>query len=256
MKLKNILLTTIITLSGSFSGCGKKPIIQEAKLLAKDIRLTEIVKDSFSLHHTDAQKIIEYNKLLNEYKDSAKISLNYLIVNKKKCNAVVYSPKGDTLQTFEVILGKSKGDKRAGGYWNHEKNPRCYTTPGEYTMNHIGSQKGSSNERLYKNNVFWLKGDHTEKASLGKQATAVHQIPDSRVKQNRLNALNSGSLEDNRKSFGCVELTSQDCETLKTYIKPGSKIYILPEEKGNSLNLEKQQNNTYKFFQRKYRKEQ
>ena len=43
---------------------------------------------------------------------------------------------------------------------------------------------------------------------------------------------------------------------MRKYIKGVStKVYILPEEKGNSLYLEKQNNGTYKFFQKKYRYE-
>lgn len=250
--IKKTYLASLFSATALMLTTCTKPIAQEAKLLSKNTTLTELVKDSFSRKYTDVQKVIEYNKFINSYKNIAQKSSNYLIVNKKQCNAIVYSPVGDTLKTFKVILGKSVGDKRAGGYWNHEINPRCYTTPGEYKISYVGASSNKKDKVLYGNNLFFLQGDHTEKAAIGKQATAIHQIPDSRTKADRLRRIESETLKDNRKSFGCVELTDKDCEDLKHYIGKGSKVYILPEEAGNALKLEKQKNNGYKFVQTKY----
>ncbi len=251
---KSYLSTALAATMGILTTCSA-PVKQTAQNLSKKITLTELVRDSFNHRASDAQKIIEYNKLLERYKNTAQSLKNYIIVDKKNCDAIVYSPKGISIKKFKVILGRHIGDKRAGGYWNHEPNPRCYTAPGEYDITFIGSSSNKKDKILYKNNLFFLKGDHTEKAAIGKQSTAIHQIPDSRVKADRLNAINSKTLKDNRKSFGCVELTEQDCDSLKKYVSTGSKVYILPEEAGNSLKLEQQNDSTFKFFQTKYRTE-
>ena len=49
---------------------------------------------------------------------------------------------------------------------------------------------------------------------------------------------------------------SETYDKMRSLIKGiSTKVYILPEEKGNSLQLEKQADGTYKFFQSKYRYE-
>lgn len=250
MNVKNSCVTTAFVL-GILSGCAKGKV-KEIPVLANDVRLTEIIADTFSRKIPDASKIIHFNKICDEYRQAGERALNYAIVNKKKCEMIVYSPKGDTLERFRILLGRHIGDKRAGGYADHSKNPRCYTAPGDFEISYIGQSRHPKDARLYGTNLFFLKGDHTEKAYIGKQSNAIHQIPDSWVKTSRLRAMCSKTLADNRKSFGCVELTAQDCNKLKKYLVKGSKVYVLPEEKGNSLALEKLDNGTYKFVQTKY----
>ena len=58
-----------------------------------------------------------------------------------------------------------------------------------------------------------------------------------------------GNLANNRVSMGCVNIPVADLTEMeqKYGIKQGSKLYILPEEKGNSLKLERQEDGTMKF---------
>jgi hypothetical protein len=64
------------------------------------------------------------------------------------------------------------------------------------------------------------------------------------------------TIKDNRVSFGCVNFMVESYDKMRKLITgKGTKVYILPEEKGNSLHLEKQKDGSYKFFQTKYRYE-
>ena len=72
----------------------------------------------------------------------------------------------------------------------------------------------------------------------------------------RANVLQNKTIKDNRVSFGCVNYLVETYDKMRSLIKGiSTKVYILPEEKGNSLQLEKQADGTYKFFQSKYRYE-
>jgi len=72
----------------------------------------------------------------------------------------------------------------------------------------------------------------------------------------RENVFNNKTKKDNRVSFGCVNYLVKSFDRMRKFIKGEStKVYILPEEKGNSLHLEKLDDGKYKFFQTKYRYE-
>lgn len=261
MNIRNTISTILLT--GTLSlvpSCQKaeKQVMREAAertatVLNKDTKLLQLAKDTFSTTFSDKDKIIEYNRLLQAYEHPAD---NYIIIDKKKCRAFVYTPNGDKVYDEEIALGKHYGDKRAGGY-KHPERPQSYTTPpGEYYIGKIGSRKGSNNEILYGNRLLYLIGDHTRKDSRRSQNLALHQIPNSKTGRLRVFVYNNLTLKDNRVSYGCVNFLENSFDKLMTFIKGiRTKVYILPEEKGNSLHLEKQKDGTFKFFQTKYRTE-
>lgn len=215
-------------------------------------KLQELVADTFSVKIDDRTKIIEYNKLLKTHKKEVR---NYIIIDKKNCEATIYTPDGDILLKEEIGLGKQKGDKRAGGHRKKHLKQSYTTPPGEYYINREGSKKGSSNEILYGNRLLSIAGDHTKAESKKSQTIALHQVPTTRLKT-RLKAFNNDNLEDNRMSFGCINFLNESFDRMRKLIKGiKTKVYILPEENGNSLHLEKQKDGTYKFFQTKYRYE-
>jgi len=93
----------------------------------------------------------------------------------------------------------------------------------------------------------------TERLADTKSVMGLHQIPNSLIKE-RLSKFNNGTIKDNRMSYGCVNFQLKDIENLKTIVKPGSKVYILPEESDNSLKLKKAAGDKYIFVQSKYTK--
>lgn len=252
MNIKNIIPSILVATSPILTTCSEKAPSKVAQL-ADDPRLHTILVDTFSKKMSDMTKVVEYNKLLNKYGIS---NGNYIVIDKKKCKALVLSPSGDTLQINQVLLGRHVGDKRGGGYGVKGAKLAAYTTPGEFTIIRTGARKGSSNERLYGQRVLILGGDHTQKAYQKSQVLALHRVPKSPMGKLRVSALTNKTTKDNRVSFGCVNFLVDSFDKMKSLIKGVStKVYILPEEKGNSLYLEKQADGTFKFFQKKYRYE-
>ena len=78
-------------------------------------------------------------------------------------------------------------------------------------------------------------------------------IPNNRSEREA--AMDTPTVADNRMSYGCVNLTEEDYDIMHSYLGEGNKIYILPEENGNKLLLEKQSDGSYKFEQQ-YHKDQ
>lgn len=256
MKLKYTIPTVMIGLSSLVSSCECKVqrVVERAMpSIELNTKFQEIVTDTFSHKISDETKIISYNKLMQKY---GKSSGNYIVVDKKNCVAKVYSPDGHVLYKTEVAVGRNVGDKRGGGYRVIGAKLVASTTPGEFFISREGAKAGSSNERLYGNRVLILSGDHTQEAYKRTQVLALHQVPKTPMGKLRANVFNNGTIKDNRVSYGCVNFLPESFDTLRSFIKgKGTKVYILPEEKGNSLHLEKQKDGSYKFFQTKYRYE-
>ena len=193
---------------------------------------------------SDREKIVEYNK--------KNANGNYRIVDKSDCSATVYDQNGKVLKKFEVGLGMDIGDKKAGGYnCGVASKIRKYTAPGEYTL----GEQSDATDKKYGSNLFILEGDGVAKDSVNEQVAAIHQIPTQRLAQ-RKGLFKNGTISDNRMSFGCINMLSDDFDEMEKYIKgAGTKLYVLPEEKDNKLQLEAQIDGTLKFVQTKYKDE-
>ena len=257
MRTKNIFPVLLIGLSSTFTTCGSKASKSLETISPKffnDTKFTELVTDTFSRKISDSEKIIEFNKLLKKYNEPVE---NYIIIDKKNCTSTVYSPDGDVLDVSEVAVGRHIGDKRGGGYGVKGAKLSAYTPPGEFEIIREGiSNKNSKDAKLYGERVLVLSGDHTQKAYQKSQVLALHRVPSSPMGKLRENVFKNKTLKDNRVSFGCVNYLVESFDKMRKFIKgKTTKVYILPEEKGNSLHLEQVKDGEYKFFQTKYRYE-
>ena len=254
MKINHFIPTLVIGASSLLGSCTSKPnAIKTLDNFAADSKLQTILTDTFSTKISDKNKIIEFNKLLKKYNKPVE---NYIIVDKKTCTATVYSPEGDVLQVSEVALGRHIGDKRGGGYGVKGAELRAFTPPGEFDIIFEGAKKTSRDFKLYGKRVLGLSGDHTRQESKISQILALHRVPATPMGKLRENVFNNNTLKDNRVSFGCVNFLADSYDKMRSFIKGlKTKVYILPEEKGNSLHLETQKDGSYKFFQTKYRYE-
>lgn len=222
------------------------------KVFSEDPKLKSIVCDTFSRQMSDEKKIIEYNKLLNEY---GMQNGNYIIVNKNYCLAKVLSPDGDVLFISEVALGKDIGDKRSGGYGVKGVKSLAYTTPGEFVVYGEGTEI-EKEKKLYGDRCLAIAGDHTLKEYADKETLALHRVPSSRMGDLRKEVFHNKTSKDNRVSYGCVNFLVPDYDNMRALIDGiGTTVYILPEEQGNSLKLKNIGDGKYKFVQTKYETE-
>ena len=195
---------------------------------------------------SDEKKIIEHNK--TNYQGQY-----YGIVDKKSCQLKIYDKQGNVVKTFTVGVGKSKGDGLGAYFLDHYQKTKDaykaennrYTTAGEFTLDEIPKSVDAYTGKDGKPKVMYLKGDNS--GYRGGQM-ALHMLYKPQYTK-REAAIKSKALEDNRMSYGCVNLTEEDWNSMHEYLGEGDKLYVLPEEKGNKLQLEKQQDGSYKFEQ-------
>lgn len=189
-----------------------------------------------NLLNDDKAKIKEWAKFTSKE--------NYLIIDKKNCCATVYDKNGNEIDNFEVGIGREIGDdfNDTSGILGKPTN----TTPaGEYTLD-----PNIYNKAAYGDLTLSL-GKKACKSGSPKQVVALHKIPKFRLKE-RLNKFYDGNLANNRMSHGCINFIEKDFKELTQSIHGGSKTYILPEEKGNKLILEKNSDGEFQFVQAKY----
>ncbi len=184
----------------------------------------------------DEQKVKEWVKFSSKE--------NYLIINKKDCSATVYDKDGNELASFEVGIGKERGDdfNDTSGLAGKAKN----TTPaGEFTL-----IKNLYNKSAYGDWTLSL-GGKASKIKNTKKVVAIHKVPKFREKD-RLKKFYDGNIDNNRMSHGCINLLEDDFKELIKHIHGGLKVYILPEEPDNGLILTLNDDNKYELVQMKY----
>lgn len=164
--------------------------------------------------HNDEAKVIAWHRT-----NSDNNNRNYVVVDKSTCRAKVYSAEGKELTSFEVGVGRQKGD-------DYLKKDRAMTTAGVYTIDYKGSGRDAYAHK-YNANIFTLKTDK------GASGVALHQIPNKNT--DRYAKMGNGDLADNRYSNGCVNFTKNDFKKMEKYIGVGTQVYILPEDKNNTF---------------------
>ncbi|MBP3846955.1 L,D-transpeptidase [bacterium] len=230
----------------------------KTKIVHKKIKQVKVPVESTKLTYNakinsmanDTQRIVEYNK--TNYQGQY-----YGIVDKKSCQLKIYNKEGKVVQTFEVGVGKTKGDGISQNYldvaehttdaWKAES--KRYTTAGEFTLDEVA--KGARNytsQGIPK--IMSLKGDNY--GVRGGQMS-IHMIPNHRPE--RKAKFGDGNADNNRMSYGCVNLREEDYDAMHKLLGEGDKIYVLPEENGNKLQLNRQKDGTYKFEQVYHKKD-
>lgn len=197
--------------------------------------LPDIVAQINSMHD-DEQKVKAWAKYNSEE--------NYVIIDKKDCLATIYGSDGKEINSFEIGIGKEIGDdfNDTKGLRGKAKN----TTPaGEYTL-----IPNIYNKSAYGDMTLSL-GDKANKSPNTKKMVALHKVPKFREKD-RLKKFYDGNIANNRMSHGCINFLEEDFKEFTKYIHGGFKVYILPEEDGNSLKLAKSVKGEYELVQTKY----
>ena len=150
---------------------------------------------------------------------------SYLVVDKQ--GAVAHLFQGDSLvTTYEVGTGKEKGDEQTktvvknGKVLWQEGNKQ--TGAGIYTVGGQGTYKHSPSYTL--NNERGIS-----------VPTVLHETLSDRKK-----LFNNNTVEDNRMSYGCVNFQAASLQDLgkRNVIKPGSKVFILPDNPLNKFQME------------------
>jgi hypothetical protein len=143
-----------------------------------------------------------------------------VIVDKKAARVYVLTPDGHLKDSAPALLGAAKGDDilpGAGDKTPAQMRPEEKTTP-------AGRFVAEPGVNADKEDVIWVDYD---------DAISMHRVRPKVPREHRLERLASLTSDDNRISFGCINLPTTFYEDVVTPAvkQDGAVIYVLPEVK-------------------------
>jgi hypothetical protein len=146
--------------------------------------------------------------------------LPFAVVDKTAAEVLVFDPKAHLLGATPALLGSATGDESAPGIGQRELSnilPGERTTPAGRFMAAFGHAAGGRKE-------FWV--DYAS-------AIALHPVVTSNPREARLKRLKSASTDDNRITFGCINVDRGFFDTTVRPVFSGTRgvVYILPESR-------------------------
>jgi len=144
----------------------------------------------------------------------------YIIIDKQEARLFVFDAKGQELGDAPVLIGIAVGDDASPGVGAKklaEIGPAEKTTPAGRYIAKFGRAVG-------KERVLWVDYHNS---------VALHAVVTSNKKERRLERLRSPTVEDNRISFGCINVpTAFYGKNIRPlFQKSGGVVYILPDTK-------------------------
>jgi hypothetical protein len=143
-----------------------------------------------------------------------------IIVDKKAARAYVLTPDGHLKDSAPVLLGAAKGDDIVPG--SEHKTP-AQMRPDEKTTP-AGRFLAKPAVNAEKEDIIWIDYD---------DAISMHRVRTKVPREHRLERLATLTSDDNRISFGCINLPTTFYEDVVTPAvkQDGAVIYVLPEVK-------------------------
>ena len=144
----------------------------------------------------------------------------FFIIDKKNARVYVFDAQAHLRATSPVLLGSAKGDDSVPGIG---LKPIAAVKPAERTTpaGRFVAERGRNN---LGEDVVWVDYD---------AAVSMHRVRTTNTKERRLERLATPSVEDNRISYGCINVP---VAFYNAYIKPAfvkrrALVYVLPEVK-------------------------
>lgn len=142
----------------------------------------------------------------------------YLIIDKVNARVFVFDAGGDLQGVQPALLGMGRGDSTAEGIGDLRLaaiRPRDRTTP-------AGRFVASLDRDLQGREILWVDYD---------DALALHRVAKGQPSERRAERLESSSADDNRISYGCINVPVSFYENVVSpaFTRTGGIVYILPE---------------------------
>jgi hypothetical protein len=176
------------------------------------VRLADFLGEPVS---ADARLVANWVVATSDHQQHA-----FILVDKKDAHAYVFTPEGRLQDSAPVLLGAAVGDEILPGAGNKPPSrmrPSERTTPAGRFVAEPGTNADDED-------VIWVDYDN---------AISMHRVRPWVAGERRLERLATGSPDDNRVSFGCINLPVSFYEDVA---KPaatgdGAIVYVLPEVK-------------------------
>jgi hypothetical protein len=146
-------------------------------------------------------------------------ALPYIVIDKRAATILVYDAGGKPVASGPVLIGIAEGDEATPGVGTKslsEIGPAEKTTPAGRFLAKFGKAAGNTK-------VLWV--DYAT-------SVAIHTIPVGN-KENRATRMLSPAIDDNRVTFGCINVPKAiyNGKIAPMFGKKGGYVYILPDTK-------------------------
>jgi hypothetical protein len=147
-------------------------------------------------------------------------AMPFVVIDKRGARLHVFDAQGKPVDNTAVLLGSAAGDDSAPGVGNK---PLSQVLPEERTTP-AGRFAGQRGRNLSGEDIVWIDYD---------AAVSMHRVRAANSKERRLQRLASSTVEDNRISFGCVNIPAAffDAHIAPTFATQRAIVYVLPEHK-------------------------
>lgn len=142
----------------------------------------------------------------------------FVVVHKAAAIAVVYSPEGEVIGSTPVLIGSAIGDDPTPGVGDRELRD---VLPEDRTT-HAGRFVGGYGPAAKGREVLWIDFE---------TALSMHAVVTTNPVERRLERLASETVDDNRITFGCINVPTEFYEGLvrPIFSRSNGVFYILPE---------------------------
>lgn len=164
----------------------------------------------------EAQRVIDWVVLSQDNH-----ALPWAVIDKQNASLFLFDGKGKPLGAVPVLIGIAPGDDASPGVGNKrlaDLGPAEKTTPAGRYLAKFGLPVG-------RERVLWV--DYAT-------SVALHGIPkDASRKERRVARMNSETPEDNRITFGCINVPNSFYQkTLRqAFQRKGGYVYVMPDSK-------------------------
>jgi hypothetical protein len=142
----------------------------------------------------------------------------FVIIDKKEARVWVFNPRGELIADAPALLGAATGDDSAPGIGDK---PLSKVKPEEKTTP-AGRFIAEPGINTHGEDIVWVDYD---------AAVSMHRVRPTVAAERRLQRLASPTPDDNRISFGCINLPAAfyDKVLSPTVHRDGAVVYVLPE---------------------------
>lgn len=147
-------------------------------------------------------------------------AMPFVLIDKRAARLYVFDAQARLVDNTAVLLGSAPGDESVPGIGDK---PIAHVLPEERTTP-AGRFAGQRGLNLDGEDVVWVDYD---------AAVSMHRVRANNPKERRLERLASDTADDNRISYGCINVPADffDAYVAPTFSTQQAMVYVLPEHK-------------------------
>ncbi|MDO8889808.1 MAG: hypothetical protein U1E02_04660 [Hydrogenophaga sp.] len=147
-------------------------------------------------------------------------AMPFVLIDKRAARLYVFDAQARLVDNTAVLLGSAPGDDSVPGIGDK---PIALVLPQERTTP-AGRFAGQRGLNLDGEDVVWVDYD---------AAVSMHRVRANNPKERRLERLASDTADDNRISYGCINIPASffDAHIATTFANQRAMVYVLPEQK-------------------------